>query len=82
MTTHGLALNCNVDLTYFSHIVPCGIRDKGVTSLSQELEEDVNPKRAEASLLSTFQNVFSCKIQEMEEDLTVKLINEAKDSNT
>nr|XP_018897628.1 PREDICTED: putative lipoyltransferase 2, mitochondrial isoform X2 [Bemisia tabaci] len=39
VTTHGLALNCNTDLNWFSHIVPCGIEGKGVTSLSKELEE-------------------------------------------
>ena len=31
--SHGLALNCNIDLTWFDHIVPCGIEGKGVTSL-------------------------------------------------
>merc|ERR1712018_342355 len=30
VTSHGLALNCNVDLSWFDHIVPCGIEDKGV----------------------------------------------------
>jgi lipoyl(octanoyl) transferase len=34
---HGLALNVNTDLSYFRHIVPCGIPDKAVTSLSAEL---------------------------------------------
>jgi lipoyl(octanoyl) transferase len=34
---HGLALNVNVDLTYFNHIVPCGIDNKAVTSVEKEL---------------------------------------------
>jgi lipoyl(octanoyl) transferase len=34
---HGLALNVNTDLRYFSYIHPCGFIDKGVTSLRQEL---------------------------------------------
>jgi lipoyl(octanoyl) transferase len=41
VTMHGLALNCDCDLTNFDAIVPCGIRDAGVTSLSTELGRDV-----------------------------------------
>ena len=37
VTMHGLALNVNTDLRYFSYINPCGFVDKGVTSLSKEL---------------------------------------------
>ena len=41
VTMHGLALNVNTDLRYFSYIHPCGFIDKGVTSLRQELKHDV-----------------------------------------
>ncbi|WP_328913023.1 MULTISPECIES: lipoyl(octanoyl) transferase LipB [unclassified Streptomyces] len=37
VTMHGFALNCDPDTTWFDRIVPCGIRDAGVTSLSEEL---------------------------------------------
>lgn len=37
ITMHGLSLNVNTDLRYFDYIVPCGIRDKAVTSLAREL---------------------------------------------
>jgi len=37
VTMHGFALNVDTDLSYFNHIIPCGIRNKGVTSLQKEL---------------------------------------------
>jgi len=42
VTMHGLALNVNTDLRYFSYIHPCGFIDKGVTSLQQELKREVS----------------------------------------
>jgi lipoyl(octanoyl) transferase len=41
VTMHGFALNCDPDNTWYDRIVPCGIRDAGVTSLSAELGRDV-----------------------------------------
>jgi lipoyl(octanoyl) transferase len=41
VTMHGFALNCDCDLSAYDRIVPCGIRDAGVTSLSAELGRDV-----------------------------------------
>ena len=41
VTMHGLALNVNTDLRYFSYIHPCGFVDKGVTSLQKELQREV-----------------------------------------
>lgn len=41
VTMHGLALNVNTDLRYFSYIHPCGFIDKGVTSLQAELKQEV-----------------------------------------
>lgn len=42
VTMHGFAINCDCDLTWFDRIVPCGIRDAAVTSLSAELGRDVS----------------------------------------
>jgi lipoyl(octanoyl) transferase len=46
VTLHGFALNCDPDLTAFDRIVPCGISDAGVTSLSRELGRDVTVEAA------------------------------------
>ncbi|MCZ8354815.1 MAG: lipoyl(octanoyl) transferase LipB [Cyclobacteriaceae bacterium] len=42
VTMHGLALNVNTDLNFFNHIVPCGISDKAVTSMQQELKTEID----------------------------------------
>ena len=46
VTMHGFELNCNPDLAAFDKIVPCGIRDAGVTSLSYELGREVTVAEA------------------------------------
>lgn len=43
VTMHGFALNCSNDLEPYRHIIACGIRDAGVTTLSRELGRDVTP---------------------------------------
>ena len=42
MTMHGMALNVNTDLRYFSYINPCGFVDKGVTSIRKEIGREVD----------------------------------------
>lgn len=59
VTMHGFALNVNSDLGYFDNIVPCGIRDKAVTSLNVELgREQVPMEEVKEKLLKYFQNLF------------------------
>ncbi|XP_007909649.1 putative lipoyltransferase 2, mitochondrial [Callorhinchus milii] len=66
ITSHGLALNCNVDLGWFSHITPCGITGKGVTSLSRELGRAVSVTEAVPPLLQAFAERFNCTLVAME----------------
>jgi len=42
VTMHGIGFNINTDLTYFNHIIPCGIEDKSVTSMQKELGRSVD----------------------------------------
>jgi len=42
VTMHGIGFNVNSDLSYFSHIIPCGIQDKSVTSMEQELNRKLD----------------------------------------
>src|SRR5688500_1672199 len=50
VTTHGLALNVNTDLRWFDEMIPCGIADKGVTSLARELGRAVPMEAVEDEL--------------------------------
>lgn len=58
VTMHGIALNVNSDLTYFNHIVPCGIVDKAVTSMEKELGQKVDTDAVQAALKENMANIF------------------------
>lgn len=68
ITYHGLAVNCNVDLSYFSHIIPCGITDKSVGSLSSLLNRNITIDDISTKLCKSF-----------ESQLGVKLVNETSE---
>ena len=58
VTMHGLAFNINTDLSYFDHIVPCGIQGKGVTSLSKELGREISLEEVKEKLKTHLGRLF------------------------
>ncbi len=58
VTMHGFALNVNVDLGYFDHIIPCGIREKSVTSMEAELGRKIPENEVKQHILFHFKKLF------------------------
>ncbi len=58
ITMHGFAFNINTDLSLFNGIIPCGIKEKSVTSLSKELNVEVEIKIVKEKLLNNFKQFF------------------------
>jgi len=77
VTSHGLALNCNIDLDWFGHIVPCGIPDRGVTSISKVLGKEVTTQTVLPHFIRHFQDKFQCSIQ-VEDNRTTVASEECK----
>ncbi|PIB30505.1 lipoyl(octanoyl) transferase [Maribacter sp. 4U21] len=63
VTMHGFALNVNADLGYFDMMIPCGIKDKAVTSLNIELgKQEVDMEEVKEKLLRHFNVLFESKL--------------------
>lgn len=58
ITTHGFALNVNCDLSYFDGIIPCGILDRGVTSMERALGRAVDIDSVRESCAGAFEEIF------------------------
>lgn len=61
VTMHGLALNINNDLKYFKYIIPCGIKNKEITSISKEVGYNISINEVKNIMLNNFCKVFKTK---------------------
>jgi len=64
VTMHGFALNVNTDLSFFGNIVPCGIQDKAVTSISAEVGEQMNMDEVANKLKNHLARLFEMEVFE------------------
>ena len=62
ITMHGFAFNVNTDLSYFHHIIPCGIENKQVTSLEKELGRTVDFEEVKQKVKHHFEQVFDVQL--------------------
>ena len=62
ITMHGFALNVNTDLSYFENIIPCGIKNKQVTSMEKELGSKVNFEEVKQKLKNNFETVLNVQV--------------------
>ena len=63
VTMHGIGFNINTNLDFFSHIVPCGIDDKAVTSMQKELGIEVDMQEVENIIIEEFKSLFGFQIK-------------------
>ncbi|CAK1548312.1 unnamed protein product [Leptosia nina] len=75
VTSHGISLNCDNDLSWFDHIVPCGIEDKGVTSLTNETGVKCTTDIITPMFLKNFEKVFGCKSEDIDTEMQEDILN-------
>ena len=63
VTSHGFALNVNPDLTYFSHIIPCGLQNIAITSMAQELGWAPEMNTVMEAVIGSFARVFPVEMK-------------------
>lgn len=65
ISMHGFSLNVNIDLSYFEHIVACGLKDYPQTSLSSLLKRDITVNDVKEHILKSFETVFNISTEKI-----------------
>jgi lipoyl(octanoyl) transferase len=71
VTMHGFSLNCNNDLSWFDRIVPCGIRDAGVTTMSKEIGRNISVDEVANSAEIHLNRVFGPIAESLSRDVAI-----------
>jgi lipoyl(octanoyl) transferase len=66
---HGLAFNINTDLSLFNQIIPCGIVDKGVSSLAKEIGREIPMSDIKNQMVNAFSRIFELQFLYNNENL-------------
>ena len=74
VTMHGFALNISTNLDQFNHIIPCGITDRGVTSIFEEIGNIVDQKDVINSLYHYFSTLFEVKLSKIQKSNDISII--------
>jgi lipoyl(octanoyl) transferase len=70
ITSHGVSINCSIDMNWFDHIIPCGFDRRQITSLSDEVpsREIVTVKQITPIFLDHFQRIFNVDLRESQKE--------------
>jgi lipoyl(octanoyl) transferase len=81
VTMHGFALNVNTDLSFFERIIPCGIFEKGVTSLRQLTGMDFQLVEVADRVIEEFGNVFDVEVRKTEPEKVLSFNDVSQDES-
>ena len=82
VSKHGFSINISISISNYSLINPCGIDDRGITSVSRLLEKEVSVNEVKEKVVHHFSTVFSFNVVKISADKLFSHINPAKESVT
>jgi lipoate-protein ligase B len=78
VTMHGFALNVNTDLSFFDGIIPCGIFERGVTSLQKCLGRTIEMLETAREIMAGFESVFGVRVHELVPGELIELLEDCE----